>query len=180
MKLLFVRHGQTDYNLNRISQGQEVDSDLNTTGITQVKATAELLPNDIDIIVCSPMKRARQTAEILNQKLHIEIIIIDELKEFKYGTLSNKTWDVIAQELGDPEAYQHDLDMKFDYTAFGGESVAGVVERVQGVVEHIRQQYGHLSKVLVSTHSGIIDAMHIIRGDFKSGSENASIHEFEI
>lgn len=62
MKLYIVIHGQTDWNINGIIQGQ-TDIELNLTGVEQ----ANLLRNkfnelDINLIMCSPLKRAKKTA----------------------------------------------------------------------------------------------------------------------
>ena len=65
--ILFVRHGQTDCNINGIIQGH-LDAPLNQTGIEQAEKTAEELKNtSIDIIYSSPLIRAKKTAEIINK-----------------------------------------------------------------------------------------------------------------
>ena len=66
MSLLITRHSQTDWNLKRKIQGKS-DIALNETGIEQAKEVAKKLSNEpIDLIICSPLIRARQTAEIIN------------------------------------------------------------------------------------------------------------------
>ena len=65
MKIYVVRHGQTDWNVAGKCQGR-TDIELNNTGIEQAKNTKEQLKNyNIDLIICSPLKRAIKTAEIL-------------------------------------------------------------------------------------------------------------------
>ncbi len=81
MKLIFVRHGQTDFNLQGRPQGQEMDRPLNETGEGQVEAAAQFVPSDIDFIISSPLKRAAQTADILNKKLPVS-----SLKNIKNAT----------------------------------------------------------------------------------------------
>lgn len=59
MEILITRHGQTDWNLQRKLQGR-ADIELNQTGIEQAKIAKEELVNEkIDLIICSPLKRAR-------------------------------------------------------------------------------------------------------------------------
>ena len=66
MKLLLVRHGQTDYNKADLIQGQEKDIPLNDEGRRQVQLTARGIPLEVSRIISSPLKRAFQTAEIIN------------------------------------------------------------------------------------------------------------------
>ena len=70
MKLLFIRHGQTEPNRQGRMQGQEVNEPLNETGIAQVEDAVQHLPQSIDVILSSPLKRAFQSAEIINKKFN--------------------------------------------------------------------------------------------------------------
>ena len=80
MKIYVTRHGQTDWNLEGKTQGR-VDIELNEVGIKQAKQTKEKLKNiDIDLIICSPLKRAKKTAEIINEGRNIPIIYDEEIK----------------------------------------------------------------------------------------------------
>ncbi len=80
MNLYFVRHGETEYNALNISQGE--DTELSGTGIAQSKALARRFSKiNIDLIYSSPMKRAKQTAKIINKSLKKDILYLDCLKE---------------------------------------------------------------------------------------------------
>lgn len=88
-KLFFIRHGETDRNLYKMINPWDVDSELNKTWINQAKNVwTELKEKWIffDIIISSPLKRAKNTAEIIADKIWYkeEIIEIDDLKE-KYA-----------------------------------------------------------------------------------------------
>ena len=68
MKIYVIRHGQTDWNVAGKCQGR-TDIELNETGIEQAKQAKEQLKNyNIDQIICSPLKRTRKTAEIINER----------------------------------------------------------------------------------------------------------------
>ena len=85
MSLLITRHGQTDWNLKRKVQGK-TDIELNQTGIEQAKDLSKKLANEsIDLIICSPLERARQTAEIINTNRNIPIIYDNRISEIYYG-----------------------------------------------------------------------------------------------
>ena len=84
--IFFVRHGETDYNTQGRVQGQ-LDIPLNDNGINQAKQLSENLKEyKIDIIFCSPLLRARKTAEIINENHNVEIVYVDNLKEFYAGS----------------------------------------------------------------------------------------------
>ena len=179
MKLIFVRHGQTDYNKQGILQGQEKDIPLNVHGIAQVEEAAQKVPSDVDLIVSSPLQRAMKTAEIINERLHKQIEFDDQIKEFKYGSLAGKTWPEIIAITGDDKAEEHDADVTFDYSPYGGESATDAKKRVSGWIEKMRQKYPD-KKILVATHGGVIDTMHALFPQKESVSrDNAGINVFE-
>ncbi|MEI6477507.1 MAG: histidine phosphatase family protein [bacterium] len=155
--LLFIRHGQTDGNKQGIAYGQEVDGPLNEVGIAQVQAAAQALPAGIDEILSSPMKRALQTAEILNGNLGLPISTRDDLKELSYGRLGGMTWDEIAAETGDPDIRIKDTSSAYDYRAFGGESAEDVRVRVRGFIDFAKNEHSGKT-VLITTHGGILEA----------------------
>lgn len=87
MKILFVRHGQTNLNYPRRMQGIS-NEELNATGKKQADEIRKILENKkIDFIITSPLKRAVQTAEIINSNMNKEIIIDKRITEMNYGTI---------------------------------------------------------------------------------------------
>ena len=59
---------------------------INNTGIKQAEKTRDLIKNEkIDLILCSPLKRARQTAEIINQNRNINMVIDERISERNFG-----------------------------------------------------------------------------------------------
>lgn len=86
--ILFVRHGETNLNKQNIMQGR-LDEPLNQTGIKQAQQTALALKNEsIDIIYSSPLKRAKQTAQIINQEHNVQIVIDERINEIDLGDLT--------------------------------------------------------------------------------------------
>ncbi len=85
MNLYVIRHGQTEWNVMKKMQGS-IDIPLNKKGIKQAYITKKNLDHiSIDVIFCSPLKRAKQTAEIINKGRNLEIIYDERLKERNYG-----------------------------------------------------------------------------------------------
>ena len=80
MKIFFMRHGETDYNKKMIMQGA-LDTDLNDIGKSQAKiASEEVSKLNVDIIICSPQKRALETAKIIAKKINKEVIVDERLR----------------------------------------------------------------------------------------------------
>lgn len=85
MKIYVLRHGQTDWNLKGKIQGN-TDIELNYKGIEQAKKVSEIIKyKNINIIICSPLKRTKQTAEIIKDVINCDILYEDALKERNYG-----------------------------------------------------------------------------------------------
>jgi broad specificity phosphatase PhoE len=81
----FLRHGETDWNAQGISQGN-VDIPLNATGLAQARSAAEKLRNrGIATIVASPLSRARVTAEFVGEALGLPVAIDPDLREVSFG-----------------------------------------------------------------------------------------------
>ena len=92
MKIFLIRHGQTDWNLQKRFQGRE-DIPLNETGIQQAIDCAEALKNEkIKTLITSPLLRAKKTAEIIAKHIGIDQIIEEEgIIERDLGKLSGLT-----------------------------------------------------------------------------------------
>ncbi len=145
MTLLYlVRHGQTDWNLERRIQGS-TDIPLNATGRAQAARTGELLARRRwDAIASSPLARALETGRIIGERVGIgEIEIVDELAERAYGE---------AEGLDARE-----LERRFPGSAAvpGRESREGVLERVIPALVALGERHAGRS-VIVTTHGGVI------------------------
>ena len=85
MKLFFIRHGQTDWNVKGKIQGS-CDIELNDTGIIQAEELSnKVLENKYKFtkIYSSPQRRAVKTAEILSKVTNVEYISIEEITPLK-------------------------------------------------------------------------------------------------
>jgi broad specificity phosphatase PhoE len=99
--ILLVRHGETEWNLERRIQGR-LDSALTERGIAQARAVGRLvgsLPDAAIVrIVASPLGRARRTAQIICEQLVAgpELVIDDRLREISVGSWDGLTYHDIA------------------------------------------------------------------------------------
>ena len=99
MKFYVVRHGQTDWNAKGRIQGK-TDIELNEIGIEQANKLKELIKDyNIDLIISSPLKRARKTAEVINEAVKCNIIFEESLKERGYGIFEGMIRKEINDEL---------------------------------------------------------------------------------
>lgn len=175
MKFIFVRHGETDYNKARKSMGSGIDAPLNKTGLRQAEELASKLDNySFDVIVSSPLRRAKQTAEMIAKRFSRPISFDKNLRERNYGSLAGRSYEEVEKETGKSI---HAID--YDYRPYGGESAEDVKERLIADIEKTKQDYrGRV--VLVVTHGSVIRLAHHIFSEKVPHVGNVSIHEFDL
>lgn len=100
--IVFVRHGLTKYNKDKRFQGLK-DIPLCFEGIQQAKEVSEKLKDiKFDIVYCSPLKRAKKTAKIINKFNRVPIIYDKRLIEYDVGkNLVGKVYESLPQEIKD-------------------------------------------------------------------------------
>src|SRR5688500_9075185 len=100
--ILLVRHGETDWNLERRVQGHS-DRPLNDTGRRQAIELATALGDEpVDAIYSSDLVRAHETARILAERRGLGVTVIPELREKSFGTWEGLTDREVLQRF--PEA----------------------------------------------------------------------------
>ncbi|MGZ4495006.1 MAG: bifunctional RNase H/acid phosphatase [Nocardioides sp.] len=130
--LLLVRHGVTAHTVDKRFSGGLGGSNpgLNDEGRDQARATAEWLAPlgaDLDALVCSPVRRTRETAEIIAERLGKTLEEEPGLAEMDFGIWEGKTFTEVRDEHPD------DLESwlgSMDHPPGGGESFTQVQERV--------------------------------------------------
>lgn len=147
VSIYFVRHGKTEYNVRKALTGI-IDINPNQRGLEQSEFTAEMLKDEnFDFVFCSPLKRAIETANIIN-KYHGNKIEIDKrLIERDFGKLSGLPHGSINREI--LWNFYKDTTLYPDI-----ESVAEVFKRVYSFIDHLRENYDG-KKILVVAHSGV-------------------------
>lgn len=97
-----LRHGVTDYNQRRIVMGH-LDIPLNDRGRCQARDIADhVAALGITRLVSSPLSRARETAEIISERLGLSFTTHDGLKERDWGQLTGHSYNELAHWRGDP------------------------------------------------------------------------------
>ena len=108
MRVVLVRHGQTDYNLTGRMQGQ-IDIPLNEVGLRQAKEVAPLIAlQEPSLVISSPLVRARKTAEAIADAAGVQLEIDARLIERGFGRLEGLTREQMEQQ--EPELYRKWLE----------------------------------------------------------------------
>ncbi len=86
----YLRHGETDWNVQGLSQGR-TDIPLNDNGLAQARAAAATLAGRrFAGIVASPLSRAHVTAQIVGAAVGLPVVTDPELQEAEFGTLEGR------------------------------------------------------------------------------------------
>lgn len=146
----YLRHGETDWNAQGLSQGS-ADIPLNPTGVAQARAAALLLRNrGIATIVSSPLTRARVTAEAVGEELGLPVLLDADLREVSWGIQEGKP-------MGD--WFPHWVDGSF--TPEKAESFAALRQRG---TDALARALVRLPTVLVVAHGALFRALRAVMG----------------
>ena len=179
-----VRHGQTDYNVERRLQGQR-ESRLTELGRRQADGTGRALAAmglAFDACYCSSLRRARETAELVAARLGLRPIPDPRLQEWCLGQGEGLLWDEAAAEFPQLALLNRRDDPELGLP--GGETRRQLWTRVGEALEELAARHAGQRLLLVS-HGGAIRAMfHHVCGDVPAHAwlpqvDNASLSRFE-
>lgn len=157
MKLYLIRHGQTEWNVERRMQGWQ-DSPLTSVGVEAAEALGRYLKDTkIDHVYCSTSGRASKTAELICKGRDIKPVELDELRELCMGK-----WEgVKIDEITKLDTLRHDQflndPMRFD--GGSGESFLDIMSRTKEFLADLVSKHGESNdQILVVTHTVTIKA----------------------
>ncbi len=179
-RILFVRHGETDYNADGRLQGQR-DIPLNDRGRAQASAIGRALgmtmPETIaaleaaEAFIASPLVRTLQTMQLARAALGLapeRYALEPALMELTFGEWEGLTWPQV--ESRDPAGARAREADKWNFAPPGGESYAMLAERLQPWLASLK------ADCFVVSHGGVARAlMTLIAGIAPSAAENADI-----
>lgn len=145
MKIYFVRHGKTD-----ASTGDAISHDdpLNEEGMIQAREVASQLKDvQFDAIISSPLQRAMQTANAINEYHGLSITKDERWRERdleKYMSL---------------DAWNESFDFSNKTSLNGVEPLANFFQRVYAAIDDLKQNYDSKT-VLVASHGGVHHALY--------------------
>ncbi len=155
MRLLLIRHGQSQGNVDAIIQG--ADDPLTDFGRSQAHAVGRFLGQrrEATHLYASPLVRARETAEIIGSYIGLAPALEPGLAEINTGEAAGLTWT--AWTLANPEMAERlaAMDPSFDESWVGGESGREFVDRIFVAYDRIVTQHlGTDDVVAVVSHGG--------------------------
>jgi probable phosphoglycerate mutase len=175
-RLALIRHGITDWNLQKRIQGR-IDQPLNESGRDKLRRL-RLPPGFRDHRwYCSPLQRARETADILGLDYHIEPALI----EMHWGDWEGEVLKPLRKQLGDE---MRDNERRgLDFCPPGGESPRQVQARLQPWLCELATAGENAAAVV---HKGIIRCVYALACDWDMRGEAPvdfawdAIHQFEL
>jgi len=184
--VFLVRHGQTPSNNQGLLNGRN-DTPLTPLGHAQAERAAERLAElrPLHALYSSPLRRARETAEPIAQRLNLPVQLHEGLTEFNFGLAEGLTLEEVRERF--PAIFArvmsgaNDLDLRFPE----GESAREFYERVDRTMREILAAHRGQRIVIVS-HGGVIGAaIALLIGDdpvrwSRNPLPNASITELVV
>ncbi len=151
MKLLLVRHGETDLNAAGMFQGQS-NIDLSAAGMAQAARLQQRLANEkIDFVYCSDLKRAVVTAQTITSGHRLEPVTCPELREIDYGRVEGLTFPEIQGRY--PEVAELCITWSLKLRFPEGESITDLKRRLTRFFNKLKAHDAE-STVLVVAHGG--------------------------
>ena len=178
MKILVVRHGQTEWNVLKKMQGR-ADIPLNGTGLEQAGELKKKIANkQYDIVYCSPLIRAKQTADIINDGKNTTVVYDDRLKERDYGEFEGASKTSFNYD--DFWAYNKNIRYK------SAENVQDFFGRIYEFLNELKTKYQN-ETVLIVCHAGVLKAIECYANGMMPDDEigpflpdNASVREYNL
>lgn len=160
MKIYLIRHGVTDANKCKSLQGR-TDISLNEQGRELARITAEGLKDvKFDIIFTSPLKRAKETAEIIRGNRDIPLIVEEQIQEISFGEYEGLCFGKENYTIPDKD-FMFFFDKPECYKpAPGGETFEEVLKRTGQFWQELIQKEEYKGKtILLSTHGCALKAL---------------------
>ena len=172
MRIFFIRHGKDDGNY----RGGWSDMPIVDEGKEQVKKLAKFLEEKedeykIEKIISSDLLRAKQTTEIINEKLKVPVEYTERLREMNNGKIAGML-NVDVEKLY-PGLYYNTLRMDERYP--GGESPIEFYSRITRDFEKIVDENKECKNLMIVTHSGVINIIYRYINNMKWSNKIKSI-----
>ena len=175
--LYVIRHGETAYNAQGICQGQNCNVGLNQRGKAQAEEIAyRLKDKGIGAVYCSPLLRAKETAQLIAKSLDLRVVEHEGLTEGHFGVAEGKpmsevrTWPIYPLWIS-PDSKHDDIHYE------KGESKRQIRQRaMEAIAEICRHEKSE--RILIVSHSAIARLLSWFVGNFIQGMPNGAVFEF--
>lgn len=181
MKLLLIRHGESEADLLDVHEGR-ADFELTERGRRQAEAMAEFVAKNyrLSAIYCSTLKRARQTAECLSGKTGIPLTLEERLMEFNNGLIAGLKRDVAR------EKYSRVYNLPVHTSVYGQESALEFRFRADFMLSKILSEMSAEETAAIVTHGGMINQLYRsffrlpVDSDCFFSTGDTGVHEWDI
>ena len=160
IKILLIRHGESDGNVKRKFSGFQ-DVDLTEKGIWQAKRLARRLERvQVNAVYCSDLKRARHTAEIIFGNRGKDIISNPKFREINFGAWEGYTFEEVKSKFGYGDNFNHLMEnIKPEAAIPQGESLVNLNDRVMAELNNLLNKQEKTDKdktIALVCHGGTI------------------------
>lgn len=171
MNIFLMRHGVTIWNEKGITQGH-TQNHLSQTGIIKTIKTAEKFKDEkFDIIICSPLKRAFQTAQIMNKYHNVKILKDNRIIDTDQGIFSRRKYSSLTLK------EKEEKRLRTKQTKM--ESYESVIKRVTNFINSIKINYPY-NNILIVTHNYIATFIEMILSNKEINiKDDQSLKNFE-
>lgn len=162
MKFYLLRHGQTDWNVEGRLQGRK-NMPMNSNGVKQITELAEHLREmnfQVDLIISSPLDRAKESARIVAENIGFEgNIILDE--------------DFIERSFGLAEGLVYSREINLNDEKYCAETVEEVCKRAKTAIE--KYMSNDDKSILIVAHGAILSATKHVLSQEELGYYDSSV-----
>ncbi|HEX3922959.1 MAG TPA: histidine phosphatase family protein [Streptosporangiaceae bacterium] len=162
--VLWARHGQNVANLSQTFSHRVFDGDLTETGREQALRLA------VRLLACSPLRRARQTADIIGRRLGLPVAMeLEDLREVNVGALDGRSdaeaWDTYARVL---QAWRAgEAGTRFP----GGEDRDELCARLGRALAAVARRAGEVTSLVVAHGANLRSALPGLAGEPDPGAD---------
>ncbi|GAB4037586.1 MAG: histidine phosphatase family protein [Rubrivivax sp.] len=156
-RILLIRHGQTDWNLQARLQGH-TDVPLNATGLEQARRLRQALQGEaLDAVYSSDLQRALQTAQAVAEATGAPLRAEPGLRERGFGAFEGRPIAELQQRW--PEEWKRWHAREPGFAAPGGETLQDFYERCVGAAARLAAAHAGGAIALVA-HGGVLDCLY--------------------
>ncbi len=165
-KIIFVRHGQAEHNVLNMSSSALEKHPLTALGEQQAQhAAQQLLQHTVDVVIASPILRARQTADAYTSLTNASYILDERVGEIRSGDWEERTQDdpAVKEERDRYKALPVDerYTLKRGET---GESWSDLDARIQGFLDDVLATHKGKTIAVFSHQGAISSALKLLNG----------------
>ena len=156
MELIIIRHGESEADILNVHEGR-ADFPLTEKGKQQAKKLSHWIAANegFDIILSSPLKRAKETARFISEKTKKPIKLVESLMEWDNGLLAG-----LSREEGKKRYPLPNGGRKPHHTNANTESIISFRARAETFLSELKEEYSFDAKICIVSHGGMINMLY--------------------